>query len=99
MDRSLVGQLLGTVGLSHHRLGEVQKAIEYYEQALVIAREIGDRQGEGDALGSLGLAYASLGELQKATSLLQQAKAIGEQIGDPQIVQISARALDRLSDR
>jgi hypothetical protein len=26
------------------------KAIEYYEQALTIAREVGDRQAEGNAL-------------------------------------------------
>jgi tetratricopeptide (TPR) repeat protein len=51
MDRTLLNQLLGTVGLSHHRLGEVQKAIEYYEQALVISREIGYRQGVGEDHG------------------------------------------------
>ena len=28
-------------------LGDVRKAIEFYEQALVIDREIGDRKGEG----------------------------------------------------
>ena len=78
-------------------MGEVEKAIGYYEQALVIAREIGDRQGEGNALGNLGIAYADLGEVEKAKALLQQAKAIGEQIGDPRIVQVTTQALEKLS--
>ena len=30
-------------------LGETRKAIEFYEQALIINREIGDRRGEGNA--------------------------------------------------
>ena len=37
---------------------EPRQAIEFYEQHLAIAREIGDRRGESAALGNLGLAYA-----------------------------------------
>ena len=33
MTRELVGQLLGTLGLAYYRLGEVERAIGYYEQA------------------------------------------------------------------
>ncbi len=99
MDRTLLGQLLGTVGISHHRLGAVQKAIGYHEQALVIVREIGDRQGEGSTLGNLGIAYATLGEVQKAIGYYEQANAIGEQIGDPRIVEVVARALESISDQ
>ena len=39
-----------------------RKAIEYHEQHLAIAREIGDRRGEGNALGNLGIAWTDLGE-------------------------------------
>ena len=73
MAPRLLGRLLGTVGIAYFRLGEVEKAIGYYEQALVIAREIGDRRGEGNALGSLGLAYARLGEVEKAIGYYEQA--------------------------
>ena len=37
------------MGLAYADLGEVRKAIEYYNQALAIIREIGDRRGEGAA--------------------------------------------------
>ena len=43
MNPASLGRLLGTVGKAYAGLGEVEKAIGYYEQALVITREIGDR--------------------------------------------------------
>ena len=39
-------------------LGDTRTAIDFYEQALAIAREIGDRRGEGNHLGNLGSAHA-----------------------------------------
>ncbi|NAS89575.1 hypothetical protein C4E24_07580, partial [ANME-1 cluster archaeon AG-394-G21] len=62
------------------------KAIEYYEQALAIAREIGDRRGEGNSLGNLGLAYSDLGQEEKAIEYYEQALAIGKEIKDPRII-------------
>ncbi len=82
MDRTLIHQLFGTVGTSHHRLSEVQKAIEYYEQRLSIAREIGDRYGQGIALGNLGIAYKDLGKIQKAIGYYEQRLAIAHELGD-----------------
>jgi len=34
---------LGSLGNAYHSLGEYRRAIEYYEQHLQIARELGDR--------------------------------------------------------
>ncbi len=82
MSPERVGRLLGTLGLGYHRLGQVKQAIEYYEQALVISREIGDRQGEGSALGNLGLAYRVLGEVTKAIEYHELALDISREIGD-----------------
>ena len=50
---------LGTLPLP---LGDYPRAIELYEQALTIDREIGDREGEAAALGNLGNCYADLGQ-------------------------------------
>ena len=47
MTPDRVGRLLGTVGIAYHRLGQVERAIGFYEQALTIAREIGDRPARG----------------------------------------------------
>ncbi len=73
---------LNDLGNAYAALGEPRRAIELYEQALVILREIGDRRGEGNALGSLGLAYAALGETRRAIELYEQALVIAREIGD-----------------
>ena len=65
-------------------LGEVEKAISYYEEALAIAREIGHRQNEGIWLGNLGAAYSDLGEVEKAISYYEEALAIAREIGHRQ---------------
>ncbi len=74
------GQLMGTLGLAHYYLGEAERAIGYYEQALVIAREIGDRRGEGIALLNLGLAFVDLGEVKPAITYYKEALVIGCEI-------------------
>jgi tetratricopeptide (TPR) repeat protein len=84
MTPMLVGQLLGTVGLAHYYLGEMKKAIGYFEQALAIHREVGNLRGEGVDLGNLGLAYTSLGEVEKAIGYYDRALAIDREIGDRQ---------------
>jgi tetratricopeptide (TPR) repeat protein len=84
MRQELVGFLIGTVGHAYHRLGQVEKAIGYYEQHLQTARAIGNRQGESIALGSLGLAYARLAQVQKAIGYHEQALQIDREIGNRQ---------------
>ncbi len=59
-------------------LGEMRKAIEYYEQALAISREIGDRRGEGDDLGNLGTSLSQSGRDRKAIEYYEQALAISQ---------------------
>ena len=56
----------GQPGLAYAELGETRKAIEYHEQALAIAREIGDKQNEGEFLCNLGKAYLDLNEIDKS---------------------------------
>ncbi len=38
---------LGILGVYNDILGDIFKAIEYYEQALIIARELKDHESEG----------------------------------------------------
>jgi tetratricopeptide (TPR) repeat protein len=75
------GNLLN-LGSAYHRLGEVRRAIEFYEQALAIDREIGDRGGEGSDLGNIGLGYVDLGEVRRAIEFHEQALTIHREIGD-----------------
>jgi hypothetical protein len=61
----------------------VRRAVELYEQALAVHREIGDRQGEAIASWDLGLAYERLGDLARAASLMQVTVDYERAIGHP----------------
>jgi tetratricopeptide (TPR) repeat protein len=81
-DKKIHGAVLGNLGLAYSHLGEQRKAIEYYEKALKIDREIGDRRGEGADLGNLGVSYSQLGETRKAIEYYEQALKIDREISD-----------------
>jgi tetratricopeptide (TPR) repeat protein len=73
---------LNQIGNSYRNLGNIKKAIEYYQQALQFTRETGDRNGEGAALGNMGNAYDSLGQYERAIDFHQQHLTIAQEIGD-----------------
>ena len=81
-NRQGEGAAFGNLGNASAALGDMRKAIEFYEQGLVIAREIGDQHGEGASLGNLGIAYAALGEARKAIEFHEQALIIAREIGN-----------------
>jgi CHAT domain-containing protein len=62
-------------------LSQYEKAIGYFEQALAIAREVGNRAAEGTALNNLGSSYWSLSQNEKAISYHEQALAIAREVG------------------
>ncbi len=76
--------VLGNLGIAYGDLGNAKKSIDYNEQALKIAREIGDRRGEGNQLGNLGNAYNALGDAKKSIDYYEQALKIAREIGDRQ---------------
>jgi len=81
-NRQNEGGFSGNLGIAYSSLGQVDKAIEYHEQALTISRETGDRRNEGNWLGNLGIAYKNLGQVDKAIEYHEQALTISREIGD-----------------
>jgi tetratricopeptide (TPR) repeat protein len=79
------GIALSYLGIAYADMGDARKAIEFYEQALVIRRKIGNRRGEGNDLGNLGLAYWNLGDARKAIEFFEEVLAISREIGDRRI--------------
>jgi tetratricopeptide (TPR) repeat protein len=76
------------LGQAYAALGEARKAIEFFQQALVIDREIGDRRGEGNALWSSALAFDRLGDRPQAIARAEAALAIYEAIEDPNAAKV-----------
>jgi tetratricopeptide (TPR) repeat protein len=52
-------------------LGDVARAIECYEQALTIDRQLGERSAEATDSWNLGLLYERQGDLQRAIAFIQ----------------------------
>jgi tetratricopeptide (TPR) repeat protein len=78
-DKRAEGSHMGNLGNAYFDLGDVQKAMEYYEQALAIAQEIGDRRGEQSGLGNMGNLCRELGRVQLAIDYYEQALAIARE--------------------
>ena len=81
-DDEISGYLMGSLGILYNQIGSYKKAIKYHKKALVISKEIGDRQGEGKLLRNLGNAYLNLGKVKKAIEYYQKALVIAREIGD-----------------
>jgi tetratricopeptide (TPR) repeat protein len=73
---------LGHLGASFAALGQLERAIGLYEEALAIARALQLRDAEKVWLGNLGHAYRDLGQAERAIGYYQEALAITRVIGD-----------------
>jgi tetratricopeptide (TPR) repeat protein len=81
-DHSEEAILLRDAGTAYYNMGDIQHAIDYYTQALTLARETGDRRTEEGALAGLGLAYARNGNFPHALEYHEKGIALSREISD-----------------
>ena len=81
-DRRL--QMLHAYGLAHayQVLGPFLKAKDYFQEALALARELGDSRIEAESLGGMAEVSRRLGRLDDARDHLEQTVALYRKIGD-----------------
>jgi tetratricopeptide (TPR) repeat protein len=89
----------------HRRPAALGSAVDHAQQALQLARAIGDHGAEADALIAVGRAYQNLGWYEEAAPALEEAQGLVEQLGarrDLAIVSfhlgVQARDTGRLSE-
>ena len=70
------------LSLVYNKLGQLQKALEYYNQALPLRRVVGDRENEALTLNNIGRVYEALGEKQKALDYFNQARLVKSSMGN-----------------
>ncbi|MEH2013227.1 CHAT domain-containing protein, partial [Nostoc sp.] len=77
-----IATTLNNIGLVYSNLGQKQKALEFYNQALPLRRAVGDRAGIATTLNNIGLVYSNLGQKQKALEFYNQALPLRRAVGD-----------------
>jgi len=83
-----------SLGSCHFLLGDYDRAIQLYEQALPLARGVGDQRGEAAALGNLANCYAVDGQIHRAIELFDQVVTLARETG---FHQAEATALGNLA--
>jgi len=74
-------------------LGNKQKALRYYREALSIRREVGDRKGEGTTLHNIGIVLLEQHNYRAGLASILLAKRLYEQVESP-YVEYTAEVLD-----
>jgi CHAT domain-containing protein/tetratricopeptide (TPR) repeat protein len=72
---------LNQQGIDSFQLRQYQSALDSWQAALKIYREIGNRQGEATSLGNLGSTYYSQRDYLQAVDFSRQALVIAREIG------------------
>jgi predicted ATPase/DNA-binding SARP family transcriptional activator len=81
-DTGLVIQALNTLGMTAMCLADYGVARDCCEEALQLARQVGDQRGAGAALQNLGLTLNFTGENEEARPLLQESLELMSDLGD-----------------
>src|SRR5262249_28790816 len=76
---------LHNIGKVYSALGDNERALETFEQALAILREVGDRRGEAITLFNVAQIREARGEIPEAIALLERVVALDEAVQHPQL--------------
>jgi tetratricopeptide (TPR) repeat protein len=81
-DRQLELQTLNKMATVYHAMGQSQRALELYDQALPIGQEVGDLAEEASILSNMAAVYQTTGQPQRALELYDQALPLMREVGD-----------------
>ena len=74
------GTDLNDIGAVYNHLSQYNTAVDFFQQALAIEREVKNKNGEATLLNNLGSAYDSLSQYDKAIDFFQQALIINREV-------------------
>ncbi len=86
------------MGNAYNSLGDYQKAINYYQQSLQIAREIGDLRIQAIVWFNLGITRQNLQQKSEAKTAYENARKLFQEIGLKQNVQDCNEAIQSLEE-
>jgi tetratricopeptide (TPR) repeat protein len=85
-------------GSGSYDQGQYPSALNYYQRALVIHREVGNRAMEGTTLNNTGLVYQARGQYDQALENFQRALVIAREVGYKELEEAVLASIKSLSD-
>ncbi|MGB3457929.1 MAG: tetratricopeptide repeat protein, partial [Halobacteriota archaeon] len=79
-DKQEKANILTELGGIFYHLGEINKALKYYEKALELHDELSRKEGMAVVLGNIGVIYKIKGELDKALEYYEKALELDEEL-------------------
>ncbi|PHK45223.1 tetratricopeptide TPR_1 repeat-containing protein, partial [Nostoc linckia z16] len=73
---------LNNIGNIYSKIGEKQKALDYFNQSLPLFESVENKLGLAANLNNIGLIYSDLGEQPKALNYYQQALSLYQKVGN-----------------
>jgi tetratricopeptide (TPR) repeat protein len=86
-DRAGEAATLTGIGVIYGELGERERALEHFEQALPLSRTVGDRDGEAMTLHNMSF----LTGRAEAIKLVERALELWTAVGSPEVRRAEAR--------
>lgn len=90
---------LSNIGYNYKNQGQVTKALDYYNQALILQKEITDREGIANTYNNIGMIYDNLGLVKKALNYFHDALKLYEEIDDKDGIAISLNNIGSIYER
>ena len=81
-ELGLQGTILNNLGSVYDALGDKAEALRYYNLALPLYQQVGDKGGEATTLNNLGSVYSALGDKAEALRYYNLALPLRQQVGD-----------------
>ncbi len=81
VDERSRGLLYSTYAICYQKLGELDRALEYFNKSLEISKELGWREGLALAYGGIGVVYEMKDDLDKALEYQNKSLEISKDLG------------------
>lgn len=98
-DQKGIASSYYNIGMYYERVGDYNKAKDFFNSSLIIWQQLNDRLSLGNTLLALGDCYQAIGDLKKAASYLKEGAQVMEKLSDRNSMVLANNALGFLYER
>jgi serine phosphatase RsbU (regulator of sigma subunit) len=87
--KKIIAQAINNIGFIYDDLGDISKALEYYNDGLKVREEIGDKHGIAESLNNIAIGFEKQGDIPHALEYQFKGLKMQEEIGDKKGISLS----------